>query len=167
MKVFKETQRFDQWWLRAILAIVVLFLLYSMYSEYITALETRTELSLALMFSNLFGILIIFFLLFFLKLETRIDEQGIHYAFWPFQRTLKKFPWSSIKKCYVRDYSPIGEYGGWGYRAGFKGTSGAMNVKGTTGIQLEFKNGKKLLVGTQKENEAKSVIATYAHKITS
>ena len=37
----------------------------------------------------------------------------------------------------------------------------AINVSGDIGIQLELKNGKKLLIGTQKEAEAKSVLQTY------
>jgi hypothetical protein len=40
-----------------------------------------------------------------------------------------------------------------------------MNVSGDIGIQLEFKNGQKLLIGTQKQAEAKSVLETYQNKI--
>ena len=41
----------------------------------------------------------------------------------------------------------------------------ALNIKGNIGIQIIFKNGKKLLLGTQKQNEAKMVIETYKDKI--
>lgn len=166
MKVFKETQRFDQWWLRVLLLAVMLVMTYSFFSGFMDASEKETPLSLGSAVAYLFGMVLLIFFAFFLKLETKIDEQGIYYAFWPFRRSLKLLPWNTFKKCYVRQYSPISEYGGWGYRLGFGRSSGAINVKGNMGIQLEFKNGKKLLIGTQKEKEAMSVIATYKHKLT-
>ena len=70
-----------------------------------------------------------------------------------------------MEKCYVRIYSPIKEYGGWGYRTSLgKKKGSAFNVKGNKGIQIEFKTGKKLLVGTQKESEATQVIHRYFDK---
>jgi len=65
-------------------------------------------------------------------------------------------------------YYPISEFGGWGLRGGFffnKGKEKAVNVSGDIGIQLIFKNGKKLLIGTQKKEEAKRVLETYNLKI--
>lgn len=40
------------------------------------------------------------------------------------------------------------DYGGWGIRYGRKGK--AFNVFGSRGLQLEFTNGKRLLIGSQK-----------------
>ena len=40
-----------------------------------------------------------------------------------------------------------------------------MNVSGNIGIQLKFKNGNKLLIGTLKKEEVKRVLATYKLKI--
>ncbi|MGK0329715.1 MAG: hypothetical protein ACJAXF_003214, partial [Polaribacter sp.] len=67
-----------------------------------------------------------------------------------------------------RTYLPISEFGGWGLRGGFffnKGKEKAVNISGNIGIQLILKSGKKLLIGTQKESEAKSVLETYKSKI--
>ena len=58
----------------------------------------------------------IVFGLLYLRLETRIDEKGIFTYFRPFGFTKKFFSWDEIRECYVRQYSPISEYGGWGYR---------------------------------------------------
>ncbi|PQJ82980.1 hypothetical protein BTO16_05475 [Polaribacter glomeratus] len=82
--------------------------------------------------------------------------------------SLKTILWSELKEVKVRTYNPIGEYGGWGFRSGFlwnKSKGKAINISGDVGIQLEFKNGKKLLIGTQKKAEAESVLETYQHKI--
>ena len=60
------------------------------------------------------------------------------------------------------------EYGGWGLKGGllWKKSKGiAINVSGNIGIQLELKNGKKLLIGTQKLQEAKQVLDTYKNKL--
>ena len=102
------------------------------------------------------------FIMFFLKLETKIDEQGIHYGFWPFQLNLKLISWLDINECYVRSYSPIAEYGGWGYRSiGFGKNGTAYNVKGSKGIQIVMKNDKRILIGTQKDTEAERIINSF------
>lgn len=104
--------------------------------------------------------------IFFMKLKTRIDEYGIHYQFIPFHRSTKTISWNEINNIYVRDYDPIGEYGGWGLKAGWGKKRGkAINVAGSIGIQLELKNGKKVLVGTQKRTEVEKTISTYQSKI--
>lgn len=92
-------------------------------------------------------------------LNTEIHEHGIHYQFKPFHRQPKRVYWDDLEKVYVRRYRPLTEYGGWGYRVGVSG--GAYNVKGNQGIQLQFKNGRKLLIGTQKPMEAKTIIDKY------
>jgi hypothetical protein len=107
-------------------------------------------------------------LIFFMKLSTRIDEEGIQYQFYPFHFSMKKISWDKIEKVGVRTYLPISEFGGWGLRGGFffnKGKEKAVNISGNIGIQLILKSGKKLLIGTQKESEAKSVLETYKSKI--
>lgn len=111
---------------------------------------------------------ILFFtsIVFMFKLNTRIDELGIHYRFFPFHRKLRTISWNEISKAYIRNYDPIGEYGGWGIKAGWGRKHGtAVNVSGDIGIQLILTNGKKILIGTNKKEEAKKVIETYQTKL--
>ncbi|MFC7356950.1 hypothetical protein ACFQO1_04580 [Jejudonia soesokkakensis] len=164
MKVFIEIQRFDQWWFRLIMGAVLLVTVIPIILSYETLAKDPTSLWLAIG-TSIFTLLLFILLSFWLKLETKIDEQGIYYGFWPFHLKLKQVPWREIEKCYVRKYNPLTEYGGWGYRTGFGKKSGAMNVKGNIGIQIELSNHKKLLLGTQKEAEAKQVLETYKHKM--
>ncbi|MBK7477116.1 MAG: hypothetical protein IPI11_14350 [Haliscomenobacter sp.] len=87
------------------------------------------------------------FFLLSIKLATSITREGILIRFSPF---VKRFiPWEEVEKAYVRTYRPILEYGGWGIRFG-AGGSRAYNISGNQGLQLVLKNGKKILVGTQK-----------------
>ena len=88
-----------------------------------------------------------------LRLETFIKNDGIHVRFFPFHIKFKHYPWESISRSYVREYSPLMEYGGWGLRMGLFGKGTAFNVSGSMGLQLEFTNSKKLLIGTNKPEE--------------
>ncbi|PVW16345.1 hypothetical protein [Marixanthomonas spongiae] len=164
MRVFKETQRFDQWWLRLIVTAVIAVCGLSIANAFEIKDKDTVQFWIHLTLSIL-TILVLVYLLLFTKLETKIDEIGIHYAFWPFNLKSRLLRWRDIVSCTVRKYRPIAEYGGWGYRTGFTKNSGALNVKGNTGIQIEFKNGKKLLLGTQKEAEARRILTTYSEKI--
>jgi hypothetical protein len=117
---------------------------------------------------TLLGISISVAFIFFFKLKTRIDEIGIHYQFSPFHLKMKLIKWEEITKTQVRSYDPISEYGGWGIKGGSfwnKEKGKCVNISGDIGIQVEFKNGKQLLIGTQKKEEATNVLMTYQNKI--
>lgn len=165
MRIFKEEQRFTQTWLLVLMGFSSLVPVFIILKEY---LNENTKMTTNEFTLTIVGIILIPALIFIFKLTTRIDEKGIHYQFFPFHFSFKSITWSEIVSANVRNYDAISEYGGWGLKGGFfwnksKGT--AINVSGDIGIQLELKNGKKLLIGTQKENEAKSVLETYKSKI--
>lgn len=160
MRIFKEEQRFIQSWL--IILIVV-----SMIIPIIVTLRQSESMTSLRIISSVGFIIVISSLIFIFKLTTRIDEVGIHYKFFPFHYKMKIIKWTEINNAYVRTYDPIGEYGGWGLKGGYfwkKNKDTAINVSGDIGIQLELKNGKKILIGTKKENDSKSVIRTYETK---
>ena len=161
MKVFKEEQRFTQLWLIILIIFSSLVPIGVVVSEY---QKDENAFSVEMLLVIILVILVPIAIIFLFKLNTRIDEQGIHYQFFPFHFSDRKISWNEISKAYVRTYDPIGEFGGWGLKGGniFNKSKGkAINVSGDIGIQLELKNGKKLLIGTQKEAEAKSVLQTY------
>ncbi|NRA92264.1 MAG: hypothetical protein HRU26_06195 [Psychroserpens sp.] len=161
MKVFIEQQRFTQLW------IIVLIIFSTIVPVGIILTEAKSMESSELVIA-LSVVILAPAIIFLFKLKTRIDEKGIHYRFIPFHLKTQLIPWSDIDKIYVRNYNPISEYGGWGIKGGSlwnkkKGT--AVNVKGDVGIQLELKNNKKLLIGTQLRNQVENTIETYKHKI--
>lgn len=155
MKPYKEVQRFNQWWIWILLFVVFLSTVIP-----VITLSSENGFDKSYSWAVLFPILLtmgVIFLLYFLRLETTIDAKGIHYKFFPFPE--KTIPWQEMDECYVRQYSPLREYGGWGIRFGLSGR--AYNVKGNKGIQVKLKSGKKILFGTQNETEVKSVINSY------
>ncbi len=91
------------------------------------------------------------------RLNTEIDETGVYYKFFPFHFKNHRIDWASVEKAFVREYSPLGEFGGWGIRFGF-GQGRALNVSGNMGLQLHLKNGKKILIGTRKPDELAMVL---------
>ncbi|MDA9290132.1 hypothetical protein N9P84_04475 [Polaribacter sp.] len=159
MKVFKEEQRFRQVWLMVLLGFSLLVPVGLIINEYI---KDNTSMTTNEFLGSLIGIIASVLMIFIFKLSTRIDEKGIHYQFFPFHFSMKTLLWSEITKAEVRTYDPIGEYGGWGLRYSFNKKKGnAVNVSGDIGIQLTLKNGKKLLIGTQKKEAVSRVLKTY------
>jgi hypothetical protein len=96
----------------------------------------------------------ILFLMLKVKMILEIRESGIFYCFLPFIWNEKKISREEIERYEVRQYKPIQEYGGWGFRQRsrrFRKAGLAYNVSGNIGLQLYLKNGKKILFGTQRK----------------
>ncbi|MDJ1469741.1 hypothetical protein [Xanthocytophaga flava] len=135
--LFSEKQYFRQWWLWLILIFLNGIALYKLVSQ------TNKDNLIPIVIQT---ILTILFLI--LRLETQIKSDGIYVRFFPFHLQFKHYTWNSLSKLFVRSYSPIGEYGGWGIRGIRKNR--AFNISGNEGLQLEFLDHKKLLIGTMK-----------------
>ncbi len=150
MTEFKETQRFTQWWLW----LVLLGSWGSMiYSFWVTAkFESISILSFSVF---ALGLPILFWQM---RLVTRITNEGVYVRFVPFHFKEQFYPWESIESAQVRTYSPLMEYGGWGIKYGFNGQGKVFNVAGDQGLQLVFKSGEKLLIGTQKPTEIQAAV---------
>ncbi|MEO9891724.1 hypothetical protein [Aurantibacter sp.] len=161
MRVFNETQRFNQWWLWLLFLAIFGVIIYDSYHHF-SIVEGFTEYSIVLII-GIFTIVPVILLLVLMRLKTAIDEIGVHYQFLPFQFSKKTIRWSEIGECYLRIYKPISEYGGWGFRGTFSKNK-AYNVSGNKGIQLELKSKEKILIGTQKEKDVEQVIHRYFNK---
>jgi len=165
MRIFKEQQRFTQTWLLVVLGFSLIVPLFILGQEFY---KENSDLSVAEFVVTISGILLSVGLIFVFQLKTSIDEKGIHYQFFPFHLKYRTIQWKEIETAHVRTYDPIGEYGGWGLKGGAfwnKSKGKCINVSGDIGIQLVLKNGKKLLIGTQKKEQAIHVLKTYSHKI--
>lgn len=158
MYEFTEKQKFTQWWIWLILILVTIGCTYGAIQQLVFKIPFGTkpasdEVLLVLCMVPL--IMLIIFRLF--CLETKINADGVFYRFKPIHFKDKKIEWSEIEKIYTREYKPIKEYGGWGIKGSWK-RGKAYNVSGNQGIQIELKNGKKILIGTQKSQEVNEII---------
>lgn len=140
--VYEEEQPFDQIWLWAAMGIELFLIMIPLI---LTGQPWWTILL------GIGAMVMTMAMLGSLKLYTRIDMEGVHFRMKPFHWKERIIRWEEIDQIYVRKYSPIKEYGGWGIRYGRKGT--AFSVKGNYGIQIVKKNGKKILLGTQRPEE--------------
>lgn len=157
--MFSETQRFTQWWLWLVLLVSWGALIYAL-----ATVPPQSTLSYIISY----GLGLLLPLLFWqMKLKTRIEAEGIYVRFFPFHFREKFYAWDSISACYVRDYSPLKEYGGWGIKYSFNGNGLVYNVAGSVGLQLNFKEGEPVLIGTQKGEEIKAKLVEMRRLIES
>jgi hypothetical protein len=154
---FSEKQKFTQWWLWIILIGIIGTTSYGAISQLVFGKPfgdkpaSDAGLLLLLVFISLLLIL-----LRNISLTTQITAEGIACKLFPFHFSYRVFKWTEVSNCYVRKYSPIIDYGGWGIKYGLKGL--AYNISGNFGIQLELKSGSKILIGTQKPDEVKKLL---------
>lgn len=151
---FRETQRFNQWWIRVILAVPFVILSWGFVQQVILGKPWGDNPGPDWMLwvtLPLFGIGLPAFLLS-IRLTTEIRDGEIAVQLFPFQWTPQEIPASEIAEIGIRQYRPIREFGGWGLRFGPGGK--ALNIRGDMGIQLVLRTGHRLLIGTQRAEEA-------------
>src|SRR5680860_97229 len=152
--LFKEEQRFTQWWLWLILGSALLAIVIPLTNElsaqsWDTSSEDFSHLILYGSVTVLF-IIAVLIVLVLSRLKTKITYDGIFITFPPLKRKLYRIKVQEIERFEIRKYRAKREYGGYGFRS--RRTSGqAYTISGNIGLQLYFKNGKKLLIGTQKK----------------
>jgi hypothetical protein len=98
------------------------------------------------------------------RLETEVRADGLYVRYFPFHRRFRRFEAKDLSECYARKYRPILEYGGWGIRCVWKGGR-AYNVSGNEGVQLVFKNGKRLLIGSKEAYGLEAAIRSVAQHL--
>jgi hypothetical protein len=101
----------------------------------------------------LLGVLWLFYIA---TLYTQVSAQGIVLRYPPFFKS-KEIDWQDLAEAKVREYSPLKEFGGWGVR-GMSSQNRAYNIAGNYGLQLVFKDGKRLLIGTQQPQKLTEVM---------
>jgi hypothetical protein len=146
--LFREVQGFPQW-LLVIPVGVLVFILSVVFLEEPNVLDVLVPTIILSVVSVLFALA---------RLETEVREDGLYIRFFPFHWTFQRFAFPEFASARVRQYSALGEYGGWGVRYNFFGNGRAYNVSGSEGVQLVFKDGQKLLIGSQRAEELSSAI---------
>jgi hypothetical protein len=158
---FKEVQRFKTWWAwLAVGAFNVLFIYAIVQQIFLgTPFGPKPAPDFVLVLVELF-LLLLFIFLISIKLKTRITHTGIYYRFIPFQFTETFIEWHELKDAYLRSYDSFHEYGGWGIRTGSTRTGKAINTSASLnkGLQLQFNDGKLLLVGTRRPDEIQLIL---------
>ncbi len=88
------------------------------------------------------------------NLKTIVNGDGFQFKMFPFHFRQKTISWNEIENIEMIEYQPIRDYGGWGIRLkNFSFKHIAYNVSGTKGILISLKNGKKVMIGSQKVSD--------------
>lgn len=118
--MYREVQRFRQWWLWAVLAGSAVFTL---------ALGPVSWIGFVVV-----GVVSAF--VYSLRLETEVRDDGIYVKMWPLHRSFRRISWAEIERYEAKRYEPIREFGGWGVRwapGESPTTSAAIAASGSNG----------------------------------
>jgi hypothetical protein len=157
--LFSEVQRFSVF---LIAPLVILFLVgigfagHMVFRPIIESDESWPVWALAVSIAGIAINVLVTLVLVFARLQTRLDTTALYLRFLPFHLSYKKIDFDSIATVYARTYRPLSEFGGWGIRWGSGGK--AYNVSGNRGVQLLLKNGKKILIGSQRSEELAAIL---------
>lgn len=153
---FREVQRFRIWWAWVGIAALNILFLFGIVQQVILGkpFGEKPAPDFVLIMVWLVLVVILYFLVS-IRLYTRMDGTGIHYRFRPFHRRERFITWAELSDAYMREYNSFHEYGGWGIRTGSPKTGNAINTSqsGNVGLQLKFRDGNLLLIGTARPEE--------------
>lgn len=157
MPIYTETQQNKYRWLSCIVlvslqwaATLYVLQLVELLSVYVTI---TVSFSILLILLSMWGFIL------FQRLDTNIDNNGVHFRAplsWANWQTIL---WADIDRIYVREYALRGEYprGILGLRQGPGGLAYAPRY-GFFGLQIEKKTGGRILLGTQCPDELRSFL---------
>ncbi len=151
---YKESQKVNlswKWILFIGFYILMFWALIQQFGEK-PDISAITSIIFSLCLLILFNIIIII-----MRLETEINEREIRVKYKPFHIKPRIIRWDEVSKFYLRDFKPVREYGGHGIQRRLK-YGKSFTVSGNKGLQLILKDGKRILIGTQKPKELGMVI---------
>lgn len=150
--LFTEKQRFNQWWLWALLITASAVPIIVLYNE----VTTKTTDS-----NSITGLIILFLVIILfviMRMKTVVTQENIQLTYFPF--LWKTINLSDIETMKVINY---GFVGGWGIRL-WTSYGTVYNVRGNKGLHIKLKNGKQLVIGTQQPQELEKVVAQLSNK---
>jgi hypothetical protein len=160
---FEETQRLrDNRWVVVLIMVVVLAAIVPLLSAIYwqigegeawgnQPMKDRDLIGLSVVVFLCTGI--VMFMLFNLRLETRIDDSGIHFRMFPV-----KSKWRLVNPADIAEYSfkysfKFFESGGIGHHRSLLKKTQSFRIHGGKHISIKTRNGFRLLIGTQKPTE--------------
>jgi hypothetical protein len=149
---FKEQQQMREVWLWLIVAGAALVSIGGLIAAGLSKQETEMDVTIG--FAILIPVQVLVLGSFYIsRLEIVVNEEGVHYKWYPFQRKFRIIRRTDISNFYVRN-GPIFKRGislvpgyGWAYSA-----------SGGKGIQFELKSSRKVFLGSQRVSAFRSAV---------
>jgi hypothetical protein len=156
--VFREVQWMRRvWWAMLLVGGIALFTWYSFVQQivlgHLVGTNPGPDWAIAIIWL-LAGVgLPLFLLSMRLIVEVYPDRVSIRYVplLW------RQIPFSEIACVQARTYRPILEYGGWGIKGWSRGHI-AYNVRGNRGVELKLRDGRRVMIGSQRADELEAAL---------
>jgi hypothetical protein len=157
-RIFKEEQSYVGTWVMYLILMLEIPTLVLVSVVVLTGESSEKTGGITALIAVFSIMALVMALIFNIKLETRIDEKGIQYKYFPFVK------WRLIEKRKIREakvvsFSPMTDHGGWGIKG--NKTTKAYTVIGDTGLSIDVGEKKKILIGTQKPKELRDFIENW------
>jgi hypothetical protein len=146
--LFFEKQKMKGIWIALIPALIIVTL--SMYQKGFNSTD------LTPMITSISLVLLVIILLLKMQLKTAIYQDRIEVQYFPFHLKPKIIRFDELTSMETRVADCAKEYWGWGYKGTKKNRS--YTAYGDFGLQLTFKNGNRLFIGSQKKGELEEVV---------
>jgi hypothetical protein len=91
------------------------------------------------------------------RLETKIDEQGIHFRMYPVQQREMLVEWWEVQDIDIR--GRIGSY----HNSYYVHPAEIYSMDDQYGVYVFLKSGKKVVIGTRKPNEVRVALKDYGN----
>lgn len=154
MEKWKETQRFAD---KAILLIVAIPILLSFFIAYYYQSTTSFLIVLG-------GMAFTAILIGVLKLDVRINEEGIHFKYFPFHTTERLIPWKEVKEWKLLKVDAIKDFGGIGIRYSLKKKGFIINSK--FGLEVKKTDNRILVISITNGAKAEEALQYFQPKRT-
>ncbi|MFD1001018.1 hypothetical protein ACFQ21_16950 [Ohtaekwangia kribbensis] len=162
-RYFEETQLFRQnlwvWYMFAAFSLLLIVpLLYGMYTQLILGQpwgdKPMSDNGLAILFLlSLGGWMVVAWILYSIRLEVYIDDEGVHYFYFPNSPSWKVITKDQIVSYEVRQRRNLFDMGGIGYHRNRFKKLRSMTIRGSKHIRLILPGNHKVLIGTQNPEE--------------
>ena len=157
--LFYERQKFCQHWFWLLIILAFGIPMISLIKQWVQNNNPTSDKELIMSILIFLALTVIFVSLFIImRLETVITTDGVSVRFFPIHRSFRNYRWEDITTYSVKEYSPLKEFGGWGIRFRMGRNAIAYSISGNYGLQLELKNGKRILIGTKKQYEMEQAL---------
>lgn len=146
-EIYREELRLTHWWFRVIPVLIIAL------ATVITVMQLGFGIQVGdkpLPNDKIWTIWlasgVVFWLFRSIRLETVINDTGIHVRFFPFSRQF--YPWDDIRTITFGKYNPLLDPNNYGVR--FLMRSKTYNVQGQYAMELLMKDGRRIVIGTNR-----------------
>jgi hypothetical protein len=157
--MFKEEQRFRQWWIWAIVLVVAALGWWGFVQQIVVGEpfgnNPASDWAVWLLWVFVGLGLPVLFAFIRLAIEVTADEVVIRYR--PLMK--RRILLADIERVNARTYKAVREYGGWGIK-GWSFKSVAYNISGDRGVQLTLRDGRRIMLGSRRPDELAQAIET-------